>query len=69
MNQVEFDCCPWLQEPESYELFASYAESIVAAGRADADLRFPALAAHLITCPDCLRSVEDTLDFLKKAVS
>jgi len=52
-----------------YELMGAYAESIVAEGRARADVRFPALADHLKGCLACTTVLEDTLDFLNERKS
>jgi len=58
------ESCQWAQEPECYEMFGVYAESIVAVGRDCTNLRFPSLADHLKKCSICATTIEETLAFL-----
>jgi len=51
-------------EAREHEQLGAYAEAIVAEGRDKADLRFPHVAVHLRTSPDCRSALEATVAFI-----
>lgn len=55
------------RESHAYERMGAYAEAIAADGRDKANLRFPDVAAHLKTCPDCRPILEATLAFITES--
>lgn len=57
------------QKIQSLELeqMGAYAEALVAHKEEEANRRFPALAKHISTCPDCQAALEDTVAFLHEA--
>jgi hypothetical protein len=56
-----------LIEAHKYELLGTYAEAIVAEGHDNANLRFPAVTAHLKICFDCRSMLEATVAFINEA--
>jgi predicted anti-sigma-YlaC factor YlaD len=52
------------QEAHQFERLGAYAEAIVTEGQDQAAQRFPDLAAHLQSCPDCRSAVDATIAFL-----
>ena len=55
------------REAHEIERMAVYAEAIVSEGRARAAQRFPDVASHLRTCPDCRSALEATVAFITDA--
>ena len=55
------------REAHEIERMGAYAEAIVSEGREKAAQRFPDVAAHLRTCPDCCSAVEATVAFITEA--
>jgi len=51
-------------EAQEFERLGVYAETIVAEGQEKAAQRFPDVAAHLKTCPDCRSALEATVAFI-----
>jgi hypothetical protein len=54
------------REAHAFERMGAYAEAIVSEGRARAAQRFPDVAAHLRTCPDCCSALEATVAFINE---
>lgn len=52
---------------QEYEQMGAYAEAIVAMEEKEADRRFPQLAEHIRTCPDCRAILKETLAFLRES--
>lgn len=54
-------------ESQEDEQLGAYAEAIIAEKKKEADKRFPLVAAHVKSCPDCKAALEETLAFLKES--
>ncbi len=55
------------REAHEIERMGAYAEAIVSEGREKAAQRFPDVAAHVRTCPDCCSALEATVAFITEA--
>lgn len=54
------------REAREFERLGAYAETIVNQGQEQAAQRFPGIAAHLKSCPDCRSMIEATVGFLSE---
>lgn len=53
-----------VSEAHQYERLGAYAETSVALGQRKAELRFPDVATHLKSCPDCRSTIASTVAFI-----
>ena len=53
------------REAREFERLGAYAETMANEGQEKAAQRFPDVATHLNNCPDCRRTVEATVAFIK----